>query len=135
MPKPTTGPTVSSGVEVRAPARKNRQFSPADKLRIVRAANECTERGAVEALLRKEGVYSSLLSKWRRAIEANGVEGLGLRKPGRKSNRDLKDRRIEDLERKLARAEKEIAISKGLLELQKKVSDLLGIRLLQTGDS
>jgi transposase-like protein len=122
-------------VEVPAPARKRRRFSPAEKLRIVRAANECTKHGAVEELMRKEGIYSSMLSNWRRAIEAQGVEGLGSRKRGRKSNLDAKDRRIEALEKKLAHTEKELAITRTLVDLQKKVSEVLGVALSNSGGS
>jgi transposase len=130
MPKPKNGPSEKTeSVEVVAPARKRRDFAPAEKLRIVRAANACTGRGEVEALLRREGVYSSLLSAWRRSLEAHGALGLGKRKPGRKAKRDAKDVRVEELEKKLARAEKELGVVHQLLALQKKVSELLGVTL------
>src|SRR5215218_8662499 len=53
-----------------------RIFSAAEKLRIVRAAAACTERGSIEALLRREGIYSSLLAAWRKQLGLHGVDGL-----------------------------------------------------------
>jgi transposase-like protein len=107
--------------------RPRRVFSPADKLRIVRAADACTERGQVEALLRREGVYSSLLAGWRKQLALHGSEGLGTSKPGRKLTHDPKDARIAQLERHAARLEKRLVLAQKLIELQKKVSDLLAL--------
>ncbi len=118
-----------STTEVVAPARKRRRFSPVEKLRIVREAAQCRKPGEVGALLRREGIHSSHLSAWRRALETHGVEGLGSRKRGRKAKLDAKERRIAELEKKLSDADKELAIAHGLLELQKKVSQLLGVTL------
>lgn len=136
MPKPKSRPKAAvSGVEVAAPAAKRRQFSPAEKLRIVRAANECVEHGAIEALMRKEGIYSSMLSKWRHAIDSHGVEGLKVHKPGRKAKRDIKDQRIEALEKRLAHTEQELSVTRALVDLQKKVSEALGVVLPKSGRS
>ncbi|WP_436601962.1 transposase [Sorangium sp. So ce1036] len=55
---------------------KRRKFSAAEKLRIVRAAAACTERGDIEALLRREGIYSSLLAAWRKQLALHGSEAL-----------------------------------------------------------
>ena len=126
MPKPHDGPKGQDpSTEVRQPAQKRKSFSPAEKLRIVRAADQCTERGQIEALLRREGIYSSHLAQWRKAIDTHGIQGMG--RPGRRSKRDAKDRRIDELEKKLATANKELLLAHGLLALQKKLSELLGI--------
>lgn len=85
--------------------------------------------------MRKEGIYSSMLSNWRRAIEAQGVEGLKSRKRGRKAKQDFKDRRIEALEKQLAHTEQELSVTRALVDLQKKVSDALGIVLPKSGRS
>lgn len=130
MPKPKNGPKgQDASTEVLRPSQKRRSFSPAEKVRIVREANECLERGQIEALLRREGIYSSHLSAWRKQIQAHGVEGIGLSSPGRKSKRDAKDRRIDELQRELAGAQKELVIANGLIALQKKLSELLGLAL------
>ena len=126
MPKPHDGPKgQDASTEVRQPAQKRKSFSPAQKLRIVREANQCTERGQIEALLRREGIYSSHLAQWRKAIDTHGIQGMG--RPGRKSKGDAKDRRIQELENKLAKANKELLLANGLLALQKKLSELLGM--------
>lgn len=128
MPKPievTKG--TGSAAEVAAPVRKRRSFSPAEKLRVVREAAACKEPGAIGALLRREGLHSSHLTTWRRALESHGVEGLSSRKRGRPAKLDAKDRQIAELEKQLCAANKELSIAHGLLELQKKVSELLGV--------
>lgn len=121
-----------SVLEVVAPRTKRRSFSPAEKLRIVREAEECRasgRTGAIGALLRREGINSSHLTFWTRALQAHGVEGISLAKRGRKPKHDQKDRRIMDLEKKLNETERELEIAQGLVELQKKVSLLLGVAL------
>ena len=128
VPKSGSVPKGSgSAAEVEPPARKRRKFSPAEKLRIVREAAACREPGEIGALLRRAGLHSSHLSHWRQALEAHGIEGMAKQKRGRKVKRDAKDERIAELEKKLRRAEKELAIAQGLLEVQKKVSQLLGV--------
>lgn len=130
MPKPPTTPkTRAPSTEVEEPRRARRKFSAADKLRIVREAAACTERGEVEALLRREGIYSSHLSGWRKAIEEHGVRGIETRRPGRKPSRDAKDARIEALEKKAARLERDLEVAQKLIALQKKVSELLDVTL------
>ncbi|AUX29478.1 uncharacterized protein SOCE836_015680 [Sorangium cellulosum] len=52
-------------------------------MRIVREAAACTQRGDIEALLRREGIYSSLLAAWRKQLALHGSEALAERKPGR----------------------------------------------------
>jgi transposase-like protein len=111
------------------PKRARRKFTAAEKLRILKAAAACTGRGEVEALLRREGIYSSHLSNWRQQLAQRGSDGLGGAKPGRKPKLDAKDRRIHELERKVARLEREQLISKKLIELQKKAHEVLGIAL------
>lgn len=74
-----------SGVSVEAVPKpgKRRSFSAAEKLRILREAAACTKRGDIEALLRREGIYSSLLAAWRKQLALHGTDALAGRKPGR----------------------------------------------------
>jgi transposase len=115
-------------------AGKRRTFTAAEKLRIVRAAAACTERGAIEALLRREGIYSSLLTAWRKQFSLHGSEGLVARKAGRKPKLDAKDRRILEVEKRAARLEAKLALAEKLIALQKKVSEILGIDLSNGSD-
>jgi transposase-like protein len=100
-------------------------FSAAEKVRIVKEAASCSP-GEQAALLRREGIYSSHLSTWRRQLEHHGAAGLSAAKRGKKVRLDPKDRRILELEQRLAAAQKELEVRQALIELQKKVSELLG---------
>jgi transposase-like protein len=100
---------------------KRRRFSQDYKHRIVQEAAACAEPGQIGALLRREGLYSSHLVDWRRQEQsANGVA-----KPANvqmaEQNRRLR-RENERLQRRLAQAEV-------VIDIQKKVSELLGISL------
>lgn len=114
---------------------KRRFFSAAAKLRIVREAAACTERGELEALLRREGIYSSHLAAWRKQLALHGSEALAAKTPGRKPKLDVKDRRIAELEKRAARLEKKLALAEKLIDLQKKASAILGIDLETDGES
>ena len=129
MPKSSSRTRRAPTTEVEAPKPARRRFSPADKLRIVREAQAATEPGQIEAMLRREGIYSSYLTTWRKEIEQHGVQGLEGKRPGRKAKKDAKDLRIVALEKKTARLEHELEIAQKLISLQKKVSELLGVTL------
>ena len=63
-----------------------RRFSPSYKLRIVEEADRCTEPGEVGRLLRREGLYSSHLTTWRKAVRSGSLKALS-KKRGRKPER------------------------------------------------
>lgn len=108
---------------------KRRFFSAAEKLRIVREADACAERGEIEALLRREGIYSSHLSEWRRALRLYGEKGVATRGPGRPRTRDPKDDVIVRLEREVASLRRDLERMQTVIDVQKKVSALLGLTL------
>ena len=114
---------------------KRRRFGAEYKLRILQEAATCTERGALGALLRREGLYSSHLTTWKEQAEAGKLSGLRPKKRGRKAkpvdplakqNAVLLRQNVELLKR-AERAE-------ALVEIQKKVSQLLGIALPTPND-
>ena len=109
---------------------KRRRFSAQDKLRVLRLADACTKPGEVGALVRREGLYSSHLTEWRRARAAGELDALTPKKRGRKAlaNNPLV-KRVLELERALAKSELRTKRAEALVELQKKVSELLGIQL------
>ena len=122
-------------VEVSAKAKRLRR-SAAEKLRILKAADACTKVGELGAMLRREGVYSSSLSSWRRARDLGELDALGPKKRGPKPViPDARDKRIADLEKAVVKAELRAKRAEGLVELQKKVSELLGIQLLKEGEN
>lgn len=121
-----------AGVETVPKRRPRRSFSAAEKLRIVKEADACLasgKRGALEAMLRREGIYSSLLSSWRIQLGTGGAAGLEPRKPGRKPKLDAKDRRNAELVKRNAELERKLHIASKLIELQKKAHEILGIAL------
>ena len=109
-----------------------RRFTAADKLRLVKAAEAAIssgERGALESLLRKEGIYSSHLSTWRRQLAAGGETGLSSRKPGRKPKLDVKARELLAVTKENENLKRKLRIANALIELQKKAHELLGLTL------
>lgn len=130
-----TANASGADVEVKPKPGSRRSFTAGEKLRIVRVAAACTKRGDIEALLRREGIYSSLLSAWRKELGLHGSEALAGRRRGRKPKQDTKDRRIAELEKRAARLEAKLALADKLIELQKKVSAILEINLANDDES
>ena len=123
---------ASGGAVETVPRRPNRTFTAAEKLRIVKRADACLasgKRGAVGAMLREEGIYSSLLSCWRTQLGAHGPGRLDARRPGRKPKLDANERRNAELVKRNAELERELHIVTVLVELQKKAHELLGVAL------
>jgi len=116
-------------VEVVAKAER-RRFTAEYKRRIVREADRCTKPGEIGALLRREGLYSSLLTTWRAARDRGEYEGLSPKKRGPKATPpDPRDKKIAEQEREITRLRKRAERAEALVELQKKVAALLGTPL------
>jgi transposase-like protein len=100
---------------------KRRQFSRAYKLRILAEVEQC-QRGEVGALLRREGLYSSMLSKWRQQ-KATGK----LDRPSGNQERKTKDqaKELRRLQQENARLQAKLAKAEAIIEVQKKLSALL----------
>ena len=128
-----TGVAAGRGTVARVPdpevneKAKRRRFSAEYKLRILREADACKGDGDVNALLRREGLYSSHLSSWRRQRDELAKAGLKSKKRGRKAKAE--DPRVKELERENARLQRRLARVETMLEIQKKASELLGIPL------
>ena len=122
-----------SEVEVMAkPVR--RRYTAEYKLRILRAAEACSGRGEIGALLRREGLYSSNLTQWRKQRERGELEGLCRKRgPLPKGKNSLADK-VKVLERENVRLKGRAERAEGLVELQKKVSEILGIELGRNGE-
>jgi len=125
---------VPQETEVTAKA-KRRRFSAEEKLRILKEADACTKPGEQGALLRREGLYSSHLTEWRRARERGELDALSPKKRGRKA-KELHplEKKVAELQRSLEKAELRAKRAEALVELQKKVSELLGIQLPKEGE-
>ena len=90
-----------------------RRFTAAYKRRIVREADNCTKPGELGALARREGVYSSSLSVWRRRLDAGELGGSGPKRGSKAQPKDPRDRRIAELERETRRLERKLAVFPG----------------------
>ena len=102
---------------------KRRTFTAGFKARILAEADACTAPGEVGELLRREGLYTSHLTYWRKQRKDGALKELG--KPRGRKPVDRRDAQIVALERKLERAEGELAKMKRVVEIQGNVSALL----------
>lgn len=112
-----------------------RRFTPEYKLRIIEEADACAEPGQVGALLRREGLYSSHLTAWRRQRREGALQGLAAHKRGRKpqpSNPLAK--RVAELERENRKLSERLRQAEVIIDVQKKVSQILGIPLEKAED-
>ena len=112
-----------------------RRFSGEYKRRIVSEADRCRNVGEVGALLRREGLYSSSLSTWRRQGAAGALAGTGSVKRGPKAPpKDVRDTRIAELERETRRLQRKLTQAETIIGIQKKVATRLGIPLQSVDD-
>jgi len=120
-------------VEVVAKATR-RRFTAAYKRKILRAADACTQPGAIGVLLRREGLYSSHLTTWRAQRERGELLGLAPKRrgPAPKPKNPLMAK-VAALEREVTRYKARTERAEALVALQKKVAELLGIALPQNG--
>ncbi len=100
-----------------------RRFSAEYKLRILREAEACTRPGEIGALLRREGLYTSHLSAWRKQRDAGALEALG--RPRGRRPADRRELELGELRRRAERAEAELAKARKVIEIQGNVSALL----------
>ena len=120
--------------EVIAQARR-RRFSAQYKMKILQQLDKCINSGEVGALLRREGLYSSHLTKWRRQREQGALDKLEPQKRGRKEiavNPLAKE--VTRLQRDNSHLQTRLKQAEIIIDVQKKVSQLLGISLLETGE-
>jgi transposase-like protein len=108
------------------PKAKRRQFTAKYKLRIVREADACTEPGQIGSLLRREGLYSSYLSKWRQQREDGQLQAFSSKKRGRKPE-DPSVEELAQLQRENERLRARLEQAEIIIDVQKKLSKLLGL--------
>ena len=108
--------------------KRRRKFTAKYKLSILSKADLCTEPGQVGALLRREGLYSSHLTTWRRQKEKGLLDALSPKKRGRKKNptNPLADK-VARLEKDNRRLQQKLKQAELIIEAQKKMSEILGI--------
>ncbi len=116
----TPDPEVPAKVE-------RRRFTIEYRLRILREADACTKHGALGALLRREGLYSSHLANWRRQRDQGELVAGRARKRGPAAR--AIDPRVRQLEVENRRLQRKLARAETIITLQKKVAEILGIPL------
>jgi transposase len=115
------------------PVAQRRRFTAEQKLRILEEADACTEPGEVGALLRREGIYSSYLTKWRRARDRGQLSVAGGQRRGPKPSSDAALRReLAKLQQEKKQLQARLDQAETIIEVQKKLSTLLGLNPEET---
>ena len=110
-----------------------RRFSAEYKLRILDEADRCTRPGEIGAMLRREGLYSSHLSKWRQQQHRGLLQGLAAQSRGRKAGAPAAGSELTALRRENERLQARLQQAELIIEVQKKVSQLLGPAATEPG--
>ena len=113
-----------------------RRFTADYKRKVLRQAEQCKESGQIGALLRREGLYWSNLSKWRKQRESGELAGLSVKRrgPQRREKNPIADR-VKELERDNERLKRRAERAERIVELQKKISEILGIELSASAET
>jgi len=108
--------------------KARRKFTAKYKLEILREADACTEPGQLGALLRDKGLYSSNLATWRKQRDEGLLDALSPKKRGRKEKeKNPLAPRVAELERETERLRRKLKQAETIIEVQKKISQILGI--------
>ena len=107
------------------PRAKRRRFGAEYKLRVLAEADSCTERGEIGALLRREGLYSSHLTTWRRQRDEGQLQGLKGKKRGRKADQTAAE--LAQLRRENEQLQVRLQQAETIIDVQKKLCGLLGL--------
>ena len=128
MIKKVTNQTERPDPEVKTTPR--RRFSAKEKLRILSEADVCIVPGEIGALVRREGIYSSYLSRWRQARDRGQLNGLNGKKRGPKKTADRElTEEIVSLRRENNRLRVRLKQAETIIDVQKKLSQMLGVEL------
>ena len=109
------------------PLAERRRFTAGEKLRILEEAEGCTDPGEIGALLRREGIYSSYLSRWRQARDRGQLTALGVRQRGPRPAADAAlVREVARLQRENRGLEARLEQAEAIIEVQKNFRSYLG---------
>jgi transposase len=123
----TTGDNIAAHPDPEVVAQgKRRRFTAEYKRQILAEADQAKGAGGVGALLRRNGLYSSLLTSWRRERDAGALQALAPQKRGPKSKLDPVAEEIQQLRRETQRLTEELRKAEIVIDIQKKVATLLG---------
>ena len=129
-------PLIMSPPDPEVPETKvRRKVTAKYKLQVLKEADACTEPGQLGALLRREGLYSSNLTTWRRQRDEGLLDALSPKKRGRKEKeRNPLAPKVAELERENERLRKKLRKAEIIIDVQKKISEVLGISQEPTED-
>ncbi len=114
---------------------RRRTFTAQDKLRILTETDRAAETGGIGAILRREGLYSSALTDWRKQRDAGAFGALAPAKRGPKTTEpNPLAAELAQVQRDNARLTLRLKRAEAIIDLQKKVAELLGIPLASNGD-
>ena len=117
-------------LDTEVPARvQRRRFTAAYKLKILEQAERCSQPGEIGALLRREGLYSSHLTSWRHARQKGALAALSQKRGRIKKKETAEAKEVARLRRQNARLREKLRRATAVIEVQKKVSDILGVDL------
>jgi len=106
--------------------RPRRKFTAKYKLRILQETENCTELGEVGALLRREGLYSSNLTAWRKQKDQGILQGMKPKKRGRKTKeKNPLAQKVAELERANRKLQNRLKKAEIIIDVQKKISQIL----------
>ena len=136
-PLPTEDAALTSNVIVSQPAvpdpevkatKPRRRFTAKYKLSILAEVDACTTKGQIGSILRREGLYSSNLTTWRKQWDKGVLDGLSPRKRGRKAKEiNPLAKRVAELERENQKLDKKLKQAEIIIEFQKKISQMLNL--------
>ncbi len=107
--------------------KKRRKLTAQYKLRILKEAEQCTRPGEKGALLRREGLYSSSLTRWRRQRDKGLLQAMAPKRRGRKANeKNPLSEEVARLQKENQRLRKKLLQAERIIDVQKKVSEILG---------
>ena len=129
-------PLIMSPPDPEVPEKKaRRKFTAKYKLQILQEADACTEPSQLGAFLRRKGLYSSNLTTWRRQREEGLLDALSPKKRGRKQKeKNPLTQKVADLERENDRLKRKLKKAETIIDVQKKISEILGISQEPTED-
>lgn len=127
----TTGKNFQKDPEVVEKAAR-RRFTDQYKRQIALEAEQCTQPGEIGALLRREGLYSSVLARWRRQLDQDSSMSQPKKRSAKKASSFTKE--FEDLKRENERLKEKLRQAELIIDVQKKVSEMMQTRSQEKDD-
>jgi len=109
------------------PKRTNRRFSASYKLKVLEEMDRATAPGAKGAILRREGLYTSQITDWRRQRTDGALSALN-KVRGRKKQTNEGTEQVNGLEKEVAALKRKLKEAEAIIDIQKKVSEIFGIK-------